>query len=81
MLHAYWTAISQIVEGDVNGDKKADFSIELQRSFASPTKQHGLPPLGPAGQSKSVNVYRLAPQGRAAEFVISAAGDPLSAAR
>jgi hypothetical protein len=29
-LHAYWTATGQIVEGDVNGDKKADFSIELQ---------------------------------------------------
>jgi Ca2+-binding RTX toxin-like protein len=29
-LRAYWTAIGQIVEGDVNGDKKADFSIELQ---------------------------------------------------
>jgi hypothetical protein len=28
-LHAYWTAIGQIVEGDVNGDKKADFSIEI----------------------------------------------------
>jgi Ca2+-binding RTX toxin-like protein len=29
-LHAYWTLTGQIVEGDVNGDKKADFSIELQ---------------------------------------------------
>jgi Peptidase M10 serralysin C terminal len=29
-LRAYWSAIGQIVEGDVNGDKTADFSIELQ---------------------------------------------------
>jgi hypothetical protein len=29
-LHAYWTATGQIVEGDVNGHDKADFSIELQ---------------------------------------------------
>jgi Ca2+-binding RTX toxin-like protein len=29
-LHAFWTAIGQMVEGDVNGDAKADFSIELQ---------------------------------------------------
>jgi Ca2+-binding RTX toxin-like protein len=28
-LHAFWSAIGQIVEGDVNGDKKADFSIEI----------------------------------------------------
>jgi Ca2+-binding RTX toxin-like protein len=28
-LHAFWSAVGQIVEGDVNGDKKADFSIEL----------------------------------------------------
>jgi serralysin len=29
-LHAFWDAIgSQIVEGDVNGDAKADFSIEI----------------------------------------------------
>jgi hypothetical protein len=28
-LHAFWTAIGQMVEGDVNGDKKADFSIEI----------------------------------------------------
>jgi Ca2+-binding RTX toxin-like protein len=28
-LHAYWTATGQIVEGDVNGDAKADFSIAL----------------------------------------------------
>jgi hypothetical protein len=30
--------------------------------------ERGLHPLGPTGPSKSVNVYRLAPQGRAAEF-------------
>jgi Ca2+-binding RTX toxin-like protein len=29
-LRAYWTATSQIVEGDTNGDGHADFSIELQ---------------------------------------------------
>jgi hypothetical protein len=29
-LHAFWTAIGQIVEGDVNGDKKPDFSIAIQ---------------------------------------------------
>jgi hypothetical protein len=29
-LHAFRTASSQIVEGDVNGDAKADFSIEIQ---------------------------------------------------
>jgi hypothetical protein len=29
-LHAFWTAIGQIVEGDVNGDAKPDFSIQLQ---------------------------------------------------
>jgi Ca2+-binding RTX toxin-like protein len=29
-LHAFWTAIGQIIEGDVNGDAKADFSIQLQ---------------------------------------------------
>ena len=28
-LRAYWTANGQIIEGDVNGDKKADFSIEI----------------------------------------------------
>jgi Ca2+-binding RTX toxin-like protein len=28
-LRAYWTATGQIVQGDVNGDGKADFSIEL----------------------------------------------------
>jgi hypothetical protein len=28
-LHAFWSAIGQIVEGDVNGDAKADFSIEI----------------------------------------------------
>jgi Ca2+-binding RTX toxin-like protein len=29
-LHAFWSAIGQIIEGDVNGDKKADFSIEIK---------------------------------------------------
>jgi hypothetical protein len=29
-LHAFWSAIGQIIEGDVNGDKKADFSIEFK---------------------------------------------------
>jgi Ca2+-binding RTX toxin-like protein len=29
-LHAYWTAIGQIVEGDINGDAKADFSFEIK---------------------------------------------------
>jgi len=29
-LHAYLTAIGQIVEGDVNGDAKPDFSIEIK---------------------------------------------------
>jgi Ca2+-binding RTX toxin-like protein len=29
-LHAFFSAIGQIIEGDVNGDAKADFSIELQ---------------------------------------------------
>jgi hypothetical protein len=28
-LHAFRSAIGQIVEGDVNGDKIADFSIEI----------------------------------------------------
>jgi hypothetical protein len=28
-LRSYWTATGQIIEADVNGDKKADFSIEL----------------------------------------------------
>ena len=28
-LRVYWNATGQIVEGDVNGDKKADFSIEV----------------------------------------------------
>jgi hypothetical protein len=28
-LHAFWSAIGQIIEGDVNGDKIADFSIEI----------------------------------------------------
>jgi hypothetical protein len=28
-LRAYWSAAGQIIEGDVNGDKKADFSIEI----------------------------------------------------
>jgi hypothetical protein len=28
-LRAYWTPNGQIIEGDVNGDKKADFSIEI----------------------------------------------------
>jgi hypothetical protein len=28
-LRAYWTVNGQIVDGDVNGDKKADFSIEI----------------------------------------------------
>jgi hypothetical protein len=28
-LRAYWTANGQIIEGDVNGDGRADFSIEL----------------------------------------------------
>jgi Ca2+-binding RTX toxin-like protein len=28
-LRTYWTANGHIVEGDVNGDKKADFSIEV----------------------------------------------------
>ena len=29
-LHAFWSAIGQIIEGDVNGDKKPDFSIEIK---------------------------------------------------
>jgi len=29
-LRAFWSAIGQIIEGDVNGDKKADFSIETK---------------------------------------------------
>jgi hypothetical protein len=29
-LRAYWTATGQVIEGDINGDKKADFSIELR---------------------------------------------------
>jgi Peptidase M10 serralysin C terminal/RTX calcium-binding nonapeptide repeat (4 copies) len=29
-LHAFWSAIGEIIEGDVNGDKKADFSIEIK---------------------------------------------------
>jgi Ca2+-binding RTX toxin-like protein len=29
-LHAFWSAIGQIIEGDVNGDAKADFSIEIK---------------------------------------------------
>jgi hypothetical protein len=29
-LRAYWTANGQIIEGDVNGDAKADFSIEIR---------------------------------------------------
>jgi hypothetical protein len=29
-LHAFWSAIGQVVEGDVNGDAKPDFSIELK---------------------------------------------------
>jgi Ca2+-binding RTX toxin-like protein len=29
-LHAFWNAIGQIVEGDVNGDKVPDFSIQLK---------------------------------------------------
>jgi RTX calcium-binding nonapeptide repeat (4 copies) len=29
-LHAFWSAIGQIVEGDVNGDKIADISIEIK---------------------------------------------------
>jgi Ca2+-binding RTX toxin-like protein len=33
-LHALWSAIGQIIEGDVNGDAKADFSIEI----ADPTR-------------------------------------------
>jgi hypothetical protein len=28
-LRTYWTAEGQIVEGDINGDKKADFAIEI----------------------------------------------------
>jgi Ca2+-binding RTX toxin-like protein len=28
-LHAFWSVIGQIIEGDVNGDAKADFSIEI----------------------------------------------------
>jgi hypothetical protein len=28
-LRAYWTAEGQIIEGDVNGDRKADFAIEI----------------------------------------------------
>jgi hypothetical protein len=28
-LHAFWSAIGQIIEGDVNGDAKPDFSIEI----------------------------------------------------
>jgi serralysin len=28
-LRSYWTPTGQIIEGDVNGDSKADFSIEL----------------------------------------------------
>jgi hypothetical protein len=28
-LRAYWTATGQVIEGDVNGDRKADFSIEI----------------------------------------------------
>lgn len=28
-LRSYWTAIGHIIEGDVNGDKKADFSIAI----------------------------------------------------
>jgi hypothetical protein len=29
-LRAYWSPTGQIIEGDVNGDAKADFSIELK---------------------------------------------------
>jgi len=32
-LRAYWIATGQIVEGDVNGDKKADFSIKIADEF------------------------------------------------
>jgi hypothetical protein len=28
-LDAFWSAIGQIIEGDVNGDAKPDFSIEI----------------------------------------------------
>jgi serralysin len=28
-LHAFWSGIGQIIEGDVNGDKNPDFSIEI----------------------------------------------------
>jgi Ca2+-binding RTX toxin-like protein len=28
-LRTFWSAFGQIIEGDVNGDKKADFSIEI----------------------------------------------------
>jgi Ca2+-binding RTX toxin-like protein len=35
-LHAFWSAIGQIVEGDVNGDAKADFSIEIKDPMTLP---------------------------------------------
>jgi hypothetical protein len=28
-LRAYWTAVGQVIEGDVDGNKIADFGIEL----------------------------------------------------
>jgi hypothetical protein len=28
-LRAYWTATGQVIEGDTNGDKLADFAIEV----------------------------------------------------
>lgn len=34
-LRAYWTGIGQIVEGDVNGDNKADFSIYLSLAHSA----------------------------------------------
>ena len=31
-LRAYWTASGQVIEGDVNGDGVADFSIKITDS-------------------------------------------------
>ena len=51
-LHAYWTATGQIIEGDVNGDKKADFSIEIADPLHAITlTSGGLLPLGPGQAS------------------------------
>jgi Ca2+-binding RTX toxin-like protein len=36
-LRAYWTNEGQIVEGDVNGDGRADFAIELLDPFHAVT--------------------------------------------